>query len=136
MTPMPYFVQNPTDDTLIFFASAEEARGAALHAIEHATDGDWHPEVFGICWGRVYESADVADLHEHGRGSACVEAGANGLCSAGVPVDADFGGEVTLHPHPVPDDDPLRARLAAAESEVARLTAALAEAEQRAGGAR
>ena len=136
MTTKHYVCCNPTDDTLIFYDSAEEARSAALHAIKDATDGDWHPEVFGICWGRVHESADVDELHEHGRGSACLENGGDGhgLCSAGVPLDADLGGKVTLHPHPVPEDDPLKARLAAALAEVARLTAALAEAEERAAG--
>lgn len=121
MTTKHYFCCNPTDDAVLFFDSAEEAEEAARHAIEHATDGDWHPEVFGICWGRVHGSADVDVLHQHGRGSACVEAGSDGhgLCSAGVPLDADYGGEVTLHAHPV--DDPTSARIAELEAEVARL---------------
>lgn len=120
MTTKPYFCCNPTDDTVLFFDSAEEARQAALHGIEQATDGDWHQEVFGICWGRVLESAEVDVLHEHG--SACVKASiGDGLCSAGVPAHVDFGGEVTLRPHPVPDDNPLKDRIAALEAEVARL---------------
>lgn len=129
MTTKAYFCCNPTDDTLIFYDSAEEAEEAARHAIEHATDGDWHPEVLGICWGRVIESAEVAGLHEHASGSACVEAGSGGPCSAGVPVHVDFGGKVTLRRHEVPDDDPATTRIAALEAEVSQLRAMLEERE-------